>query len=234
MIRPLRVLAAALLCAGTLSAAADPVTYPVPAGSRWHLYSVATGGIVPPAPPAVDRPWPRDDGGPLQGIDPATYPYRWLMIGHREPAADSYDPETHDLTTTHLIELDPAPSILGRYVAERSLVLRSPDEIDAGIRSQYAACLNGVGSRVEVGALLLGAAALDRTDDLALPTDVAPVVAAWREAVTGYIRACMTRRDALLAETQAMRERLAAGQPAGPTPLLRTGWPTPPSPPPAS
>lgn len=226
------IITALLLAVGL--AQADPITYPVPEGSRWHLYDTRTGGIVPPAPPAVDRAWPRADRGPIQGIDPATYPYRWLLVSERMPAAESYDPETHDLTTAVLVEIEDAPSVLGRYVSERSLVLRSPDALDLAIGSQYALCLNSLGANADVGALLLGAAALDRVEDRALPEDVAPVVAQWREAVTGYVRACMTRRDALLAEVQAMRERLAAGQPAGATPGLRTGWPLPPAPPPRS
>jgi hypothetical protein len=230
----------AALLAGPAMADSDPITYPVPAGSRWHLWDTAAQGIIPPPPPAADRAWPVLAGAPIQGIDPATYPYRWLLIEHRG-TVESYDPRTHTTVTVTEIEIEPAPSVLGRWIRQAHPVLLPPDDLARAVWREYhrrvalvvpdEAEAGEAADAMLTGALLLGATAHSRMDGVPVPPAVAAQMETWAAVVQTYILACRQRRDAMLAEVDAMRGRLAASEPAGSPPELDAGWPTRPEPP---
>ena len=58
------------------------ITYPVPADSRWAVYSVAQAQVL-----LRDQPWPRRDGGEIVGADP-----NLVMLRHVDPSVPEYDP----------------------------------------------------------------------------------------------------------------------------------------------
>lgn len=72
------------------------ITYPVPPESRWAVLRLSTGEIV-----SRNKPWPRADGQPIEGLDPD-----YVYLRHVTAARPDYDSRYYVLQGTETVDAE--------------------------------------------------------------------------------------------------------------------------------